>query len=95
MRTLVARLILGSALAMALTLPLGRATFGDKDWSDDCHRRLEADRVKADRDIAKHGEYSHQADRDRDRLEADRQWCRDHHADWDHSQLDVGVYIKH
>jgi hypothetical protein len=94
MRTTVARLILGSAVAMALTLPLGRATFGDKDWSDDCHRRLEADRARIDRDVAKHGERSHQADRDRDRLEGDRQWCRDHHADWDHNRFDVGVYIK-
>jgi hypothetical protein len=25
----------------------------------------------------------------------DRQWCRDHHADWDHSKFDVGIYIKH
>jgi hypothetical protein len=34
-------------------------------------------------------------DRDIDKLEADRQWCRDHHADWDHSRFDVGIYIKH
>ena len=56
MRSLAARLIFGSALAMALTLPLGRATFGDKDWSDDCHKRLEADRARIDHDVAKHGE---------------------------------------
>jgi len=94
MRSLAARLIFGSALAMALTLPLGRATFGDKDWSDDCHKRLETDRARIDHDVAKHGENSHQVDRDRERLEGDRQWCRDHHADWDHNRFDVGVYIK-
>jgi hypothetical protein len=88
------KLIFGSALAMAFTLPIGQATFANKDYSDECHRKLEADRARIDRDVAKHGENSHTVDRDRDRIESDRQWCRDHHADWDHARFDVGVYIK-
>ena len=94
MKHRVIRIILGSALALALTLPVGRATFGDRDWADDCHRRLEADRARIDRDIARNGENSREVDRDRDRIEADRHWCRDHHADWDHDRFDLGVYIR-
>ena len=91
----MSKLVLGSALAMAFTLPLGRATFGVPDVAGDCHRRLEADRARIDNDAAKHGEHSRQVDRDVDRLEADRHWCRDHHADWDHARFDVGIYLKH
>jgi hypothetical protein len=56
---------------------------------------LEADRARIDRDSARHGERSSQVGRDVDKLEADRRWCRDHHADWDHSRFDVGIYLKH
>ena len=91
----IAQLVLGSALAMAFTLPLGQAAFGDRDYAEDCHRRLEADRARIDNDSAKHGEHSRQVNRDIDKLEADRQWCRDHHSEWDHNRFDVGIYIKH
>jgi hypothetical protein len=91
----ISRVILGLALATAVTLPVGQATFGDRDWSSDCSRRLEADRARIDNDAAKHGEHSRAVDRDVDKLEADRHWCRDHHADWDHNKFDVGIYIKH
>jgi len=95
MKRQLTRLILGSALAMAVTLPAGRATFGDRDWKQDCNRRLEADRARIDNDAAQHGEHSRQVNRDIDKLDADRKWCRDHHADWDHGKFDVGIYIKH
>ena len=95
MKVQLTKLALGSFLAIAVTLPVGKATFGDRDWSNDCHRRLEADLTRIDRDAARHGEHSRQVDRDVDRLEADRHWCRDHHADWDHSRFDVGIYLKH
>ncbi|MGD0956933.1 MAG: hypothetical protein ABR953_08885 [Candidatus Acidiferrales bacterium] len=93
MKKQIVRLALGSALAIAFTLPIGHVTFGDP--TDDCHKRLEADRARIDRDAAKHGEHSPQVDRDVARMDNDRQWCRDHHADWDHDRLDVGIYIKH
>lgn len=91
----IMQLALGSALALAVTLPMGSAAFADKDWRDDCNRRLEADKARIDRDAAKHGEHSHAVDSDVAKLDSDRQWCRDHHADWDHSKFDVGIYIKH
>jgi hypothetical protein len=27
-------------------------------------------------------------------MNSDRQWCRDHHSDWDHSRFDVGIYFR-
>jgi hypothetical protein len=94
MKKQLIRLVLGSALTIGLTLPMGYATFGDRDWSPDCHKRLEADRARIDRDAAKHGERSPAVDHDVARLDSDRQWCKDHHADWDHSRFDVGIYIR-
>jgi hypothetical protein len=95
MRKNLIRLVLGTCLAIGVTLPVGQATFGDRDWANDCHRRLEADRARIDNDVARHGEHSRQVDRDVDRLEADRGWCRNHHAEWDHSRFDVGIYFRH
>jgi hypothetical protein len=28
-------------------------------------------------------------------MEATRNWCRSHRADWDHPRFDVGVYLRH
>jgi hypothetical protein len=28
-------------------------------------------------------------------MDQDRQWCRDHHSDWDHTRFDVGIYFGH
>jgi len=89
----ILRLALASALAIAFTLTMGRVTFGDPN--DDCHRRLESDRARVDRDAAKHGQNSSQVSRDVARMDNDRNWCRSHHADWDHSTLDIGIYLKH
>ena len=89
------QLMAGAALALAITLPTGSAAFGDRDYRGDCNKRLEADRARIDRDAAKHGEHGHAVDSDVAKLDSDRQWCRDHHADWDHSKFDVGIYIKH
>jgi len=93
MKKQIVRLAIGSALAIAFTLSAAHIALGDV--ADDCHRKLEADRARIDRDAAKHGDHSRQVDKDIDRMDADRSWCREHHADWDHSRFDVGIYIKH
>ena len=93
MKQQIIRLAIGSALGIAFTLSAAHVTRGDV--RDDCHRKLEADRARIDRDAAKHGDHSRQVDKDIDRMDADRNWCREHHADWDHSRFDVGIYIKH
>jgi hypothetical protein len=67
----------------------------ERDWSASCHDRLEQARARIDRDIQRHGENSRQVNKDRDKLEDTRRWCRDHHADWDHDRFDLGVYIRH
>jgi len=89
------RIVLGSALAIACTLPVGYSTFGDHDYSGDCRKRLDTDRARIDHDSAKYGEHSGRVDRDIARMDDDRSWCRNHHSDWDHSLFDVGIYVKH
>ncbi|MDR3562294.1 MAG: hypothetical protein P4N59_12790 [Negativicutes bacterium] len=93
MKKQIVRLVLGSALALVFTLPIAHVTFGDP--TGDCHKRLEADRARIDHDVAKHGENSPQVNRDVARMDRDRNWCREHHADWDHDHFDVGIYFKH
>jgi hypothetical protein len=88
----IIRIALGSAFAIAFTLSTGHATFGDA--ADGCRKRLESDRARIDRDAAEHGDRSRQVEKDVARMDNDRNWCREHHADWDHSQIDVGIYIK-
>lgn len=87
------RMILTSALAGGLALAFSGTARADKDWKEDCHRRLEADRARIDRDASRHGERSRQVENDVDRMNATRQWCRDHHTDWDHEHFDIGIYF--
>ncbi len=86
-------LVFGSALALMVSLPAGQVAFGDDAAA--CHNRLQKDKARIDHDSAKYGEHSHRVDQDVDRLESDRPWCRNHHADWDHSLFDVGIYVHH
>lgn len=84
------------ALAAAFSMPLAGVAGADHDHRDDCHHRLEKAKDKIDRDAARHGRDSRKVDHDRDKLERERQWCRDHNADWDHNNaFDVGIYIGH
>jgi len=93
MKKQMIRLAVGSTLALALALPMARITFGDD--AAECHKRLENDRARIDREAAKHGNDSPQVSRAVARLDEDRNWCREHHSDWDHDRFDVGIYIKH
>ena len=86
------RLVVTTALAGGLLFAASAAR-ADHDWNADCNRRLEADRARIDHDSARFGNDSHKVMHDVDRMDADRQWCRDHHADWDHSHFDVGIYL--
>lgn len=84
-----------SAFAVTMLFPLAGITSADKDWNNACHERLEHDKARIDHDAARYGDHSRKVDHDVDKLDADRQWCRDHHADWDHSRFDVGIYLRH
>jgi hypothetical protein len=87
------RLFLASALASGLLLVAGTAARADRDYSADCNRRLEADRARIDHDAGRFGNDSHQVRNDVAKMDSDRQWCRDHKADWDHTRFDVGIYL--
>lgn len=87
------RMVFTSVLAGGLVLAVASTSRADKDWKDDCHRRLEADRARIDRDIHRHGEHSRQVDNDVAKMDATRQWCRDHKSDWDHEHFDIGIYL--
>jgi hypothetical protein len=89
------RMVLTAALASGLVLTFGGTARADRDWKDDCHRRLEADRAKIDRDVRHHGENSHQVENDVAKMNATREWCKDHKADWDHEHFDIGIYFRH
>ena len=90
------RLLLSTALAGGLMLAMGATARADRDrdYKEDCSRRLEADRARIDRDASRFGEHTRQVDRDVARMDQDRKWCRDRKADWDHDRFDVGVYFR-
>ncbi len=88
------RIVISGIFAGALLVAAGKPALAERDWGPGCRDRIENARAKVDRDIARHGENSREANRDRDRLEDARRWCRNHHADWDHTHFDFGVYIR-
>ena len=47
------------------------------------------------KDSARYGEHSRQVDRDVQRMDDNRKWCRNHKADWDHGRFDIGIYFRH
>jgi hypothetical protein len=77
-----------------LVFALGATVGADSDRSEACRARLENDRGRIDRDASRFGEHSHQVDHDVNRMNEDRQWCKEHKADWDHSCFDVGIYFR-
>jgi hypothetical protein len=90
----LSQVALTTALAGGLVFAFGTSLRAEPDYGDACHQRLENDRARIDHDAARHGDHSRQVDHDVDRMNADRQWCRDHHSDWDHSRFDVGIYFR-
>jgi hypothetical protein len=89
----IIRYALMGALAVGMTLPV--VSTARADVNADCRARLQAQKDKIDRDAAKYGEHSAKVDHDVAKLDQERQWCRDHKADWDHSLFDVGIYVRH
>jgi hypothetical protein len=87
------RVLFTTALAGGLVLAVGSPLRADHDYSGDCRNRLNADKAKIDHDAARHGNDSPQVSHDVAKMDSDRQWCRDHKADWDHSTFDIGIYM--
>ena len=84
---------LGVALGVGLLWVGSAPAFADRDYAPGCHDRLNGDRARIDRDARRFGEGSPQVRRDVDRMDRDRDWCRSHHAEWDHKLFDFGIYI--
>lgn len=82
-------LIIAFALSFVFVLLTDRSTFADS--KNECTWKLAADRARIKLDAAKYGEHSRQVNADLGRMNSDRNWCRSHHADWDHTCFDVGV----
>ena len=89
----VIQLVSGIVLGGTLLLTAGSPAFAGRDYAPACRDRLNADKAKIDRDSHRYGEHSRQVDRDVDKIEADRNWCKSHHAEWDHNIFDVGIYL--
>jgi hypothetical protein len=87
-------MLMSTVLAAGLLMAASGAR-AERDWKEGCRQRLESDRAKIDRDAARFGEHSRQVDRDVAKMDATRQWCANHHAEWDHTRFDVGIYFRH
>jgi hypothetical protein len=85
---------LGIALGGIMLLAVGSPVMADRDYAPSCRSRLNADKARIDRDAHRFGEKSRQVDRDVEKMDADRNWCKSHHADWDHNSFDIGIYLR-
>jgi len=90
----VVKIALGTVLGGVALLAAGSPAMADRDYAPGCRDRLNSDKFRLDRDAKRFGEHSRQAERDRDKMEADRNWCRSHHPDWDHKIFDMDLYIR-
>jgi hypothetical protein len=85
------------ALAGAFTVALfsmSAPAWADKDYKSACQDRLNADRYRINEDSKRRGENSPQVQRDVEKMDKDREWCRSHQVEWDHGLYDEGIYRK-
>jgi hypothetical protein len=92
-RNIWIRLALGTTLAGGLMVAFGAPARADGDHQAECQRRLESDRARIDSDVIRYGDNSRQVGHDVTKMDKSRQWCRDHHADWDHDRFDLSFYL--
>ncbi len=89
---------LGGALLLGVSfLPSGTAQARDRD--DQCFERLRREEIKLDRDVNRHGFFSHQAQNDRRKIQNLRGQCRFEgrrfrHGDGDFDRDDRGRHRR-
>jgi hypothetical protein len=85
---LFGRGILTGALAGGLLLFMGTTPArADRDSDEhNCRERVEKAQADVDHDNARYGEHSRQVSSDLKKLDAAREWCGKHHANWDHDR---------
>jgi hypothetical protein len=81
-RALLTCTMAGGLLMAVDTAPMKAARNEDQE----CQNRVTKAQADVDKDAAKHGQGSHQVAADLKKLDAEREWCAKHHADWDHSK---------
>jgi hypothetical protein len=74
---------MAGGLAMAMGAVPARA---DRRDDNGCRDRVAKAQIQVDRDAARRGDHSRQVSDDLRRLDAAREWCGKHHADWDHGR---------
>jgi len=87
-KSYLSRVALTGFFATGLAFFAAKPARADRDDAGACRARLESARARLDRDVARHGDNGPRVQRDQQRLEDARRWCRDHHADWDHDRYD-------
>jgi len=92
-RNVWTRLAVRTALAGGLICVFGAPARADGDQREACQRRLESDRARIDSDVIRYGHSSPKVNHDVAKMDKSRQWCRDHHADWDHDKFDLSFYL--
>jgi hypothetical protein len=81
-RALLTCTMAGGLLMAVNTVPMNAA----KNEDEECQNRVAKAQADVDKDAAQHGQGSHQVAADLKKLDAAREWCAKHHADWDHSK---------
>ena len=86
-KNFLGRALLVCTMAGGLLLAVGSVPVGAARNDDEgCQNRITKAQADVDRDASQHGQGSHQVKDDLKRLDAAREWCAKHHADWDHSK---------
>jgi hypothetical protein len=75
----VKRIALSVAMSAALLLLAGVGTARADDYTK-CQDKLQVAQTRLFRDIHRHGEYSHQARSDQNKLNDAQNWCSSHHV---------------
>lgn len=86
-RSILGRAVLTCTMAGGLLVAVGTVPVGAaRNEDQDCQNRVVKAQADVDKDAAQHGQGSHQVAADLKKLDAAREWCAKHHADWDHAK---------
>ena len=86
-KNFLGRALLTCTMAGGLLLAVGSVPVGAaRNDDEDCQNRISKAQADVDRDSNRHGQGRHQVKDDLKRLDAAREWCAKHHADWDHAK---------
>jgi len=86
-KNFLGRMVLACTMAGGLLMAVATTPIhAGRNDDEDCQDRVAKAQADVDRDAAKHGQGSHQVASDLKKLDAAREWCAKHHADWDHSK---------